>query len=218
MPNISILLSIFEPNVSDLKRTINSISSQSFTGLDNSTTWWIGISAVDDLTYRHEISPIEVGAFTGSGDGSNSGGETTTTDEKNFFEEILEPTNMLIIILIFAILVVMIMLVRGRGGGRRNAMWELQESTWGIADSGWDSDLDPMARQAAHTPLTTPPEMAAGVFSAAADIQQKATPDIPQQPQGQFSQQPQVQLPQQQEVEPQQQPSGIDTSFLDDLL
>ena len=30
MPNISILLSIFEPNVSDLKRTINSISSQSF--------------------------------------------------------------------------------------------------------------------------------------------------------------------------------------------
>ena len=200
------------------------ISSQAFTGLDNSTTWWIGISAVDDLTYRHEISPIEVGAFTGSGAGSNSGGETTTTDEKNFFEEILEPTNMLIIILIFAILVVMIMLVRGRGGGRRNAMWELQESTWGIADSGWDSDLDPMARQAAqqaaHTPLTTPPEMAAGVFAAAADIQQKATPDIPQQPQGQFSQQPQVELPQQQQVQPQQQqkPSGIDTSFLDDLL
>ena len=114
------------------------------------------------------------------------------------------------------------MLVRGKGGGRRSAMWELQESTWGIADSGWDSDLDPMsqqaAQQAAHTPLTAPSEMAAGVFAAAAEIQQKATPDIPQQPQGQFSQQPQVQLPQQQEVEPQQQPSGIDTSFLDDLL
>jgi hypothetical protein len=195
------------------------ISVQAFAELDNSTSWWIGISAVDEMTYRHEISPVIVAAYSDSGDGSSGGGETTTTDDRSFFDEILEPTNMLIIILLLAILAVMVMLVRGKGG-RRNVMWELQESTWGIADSGWDNDLDPLAGEprTAQTPLTPPPEMAAGVFSAAADIQQKATPDIPPQSQGQFSQQPQVQLPQQQEVEPQQQPSGIDTSFLDDLL
>ena len=138
-----------------------SISNQAFPELDNKTTWWIGISAVDDLTFRHEISTVSVAPFGGS-DTGNSGTDTGTSaaDEKSFLEDLLEPTNLLIAMLLFAILVVLIMLVRGNGGrARRDSMWELQEATWGISNSGWDSNVDPLSQrgQTVQTPSSPPP-------------------------------------------------------------
>ena len=194
------------------------ISKQAFDKLDNSTSWWIGISASDDLTYRHEITPVEVAKFSASDDGGSGSGGATASDEKGFLGDIAEPTNILIIVLLLAILLVMIMLVRGRDGKGRNAMWELQESTWGISNAGWDSNIDPLAAPAPQSaqPVSSPTQgMAAGLYAAATDIEAKNTPEIPQQ---RFAQQPTGQQPTIQQPTVQRPASDIDTSFLDDLL
>jgi len=110
------------------------------------------------------------------------------------------------------------MLVRGRDGKGRNAMWELQESTWGISNAGWDSNIDPLAAPAPQSaqPVSSPTQgMAAGLYAAATDIEAKNTPEIPQQ---RFAQQPTGQQPTIQQPTVQRPASDIDTSFLDDLL
>jgi hypothetical protein len=142
---------------------------------------------------------------------------------------------MLIVSLLLAILLILVLLFKGNSSrSRRDSVWELQEATWGIPgqyDSGWDSDLDPMMKQAPQLPVAPPTQQpptqqapntghfnqhidSSAIYGAAQNIQQQSTQPAPAQQQS-------FQQPTQQAYDSKPKSnvnSEIDTSFLDDLL
>ena len=104
-------------------------------------------------------------------------------------------------------LFLLILVLRGRGGNpNRSKEWELQEATWGIeARSGWD-DVGTFGGQASppvKAPAAIRPARQNDIYAAAERIQQP---------------EPSEQIQPQRWSQPQQPQSGLDTSFLDDLL
>lgn len=219
------------------------INKQNFDLLNNESTWWIGVSAGDDLTFRHSIDLTELAPYSPNNPNGTGPSDSATGEDKGMIEQLLEPTNMLIISLLLAILLVLVLLVKGKSSrSRRNSVWELQEATWGISaqqETGWDSDIDPMVKQAPSIPVPPPSAMqsqqtaggqfnqqvaSSTIYNAANNIQQQNYQQSTTMPAQQSFQQP-AQQPVQQPVQQAYDPTpknagntGIDTSFLDDLL
>jgi len=185
------------------------ITPNSFSPLRNDSSWWIGISAKDDVNNRKVVDSHRIGPIESSGD-SNDGGSDDEDSTTNL-GELLTTDNLILAGMILISLFLLILVLRGSGGGKppRNKEWELQEATWGIeARAGWD-DAGTFGGQS-KPPVAPPPAIQPtqqnDIYAAAQRIQQPSQPA--QQPQ-RWSQ------PTQQQQPPQ---GGIDTSFLDDLL
>jgi len=185
------------------------ITPEIFSSLSNESSWWIGISAKDDVNYRKIIESQKIDAIDSNGDSGDgdSEGDGSATD----LGELFTSDNLIIAGMVLIALLLLVLVLRGRGGRKptRNKEWELQEATWGIeARSGWD-DTGSFGGQVSP-PVEAPPAIQPAqqndIYAAAQRIQQPSQPA--QQPQ-RWSQ------PTQQQQPPQ---GGIDTSFLDDLL
>ena len=184
------------------------ITPEIFPELSNDSSWWVGVSAKDDVNNRKVIESFRIGPVDsngGTGDGDD--GKDSTTD----LGELLTTDNMIIAGMVLISLLLLLLVVRGRGKKpARNKEWELQEATWGIeARSGWD-DVGSFGGQA-PPPVAAPPSIQPAqqndIYAAAQRIQQPSQPAMPQR----WEQQTQP-------VQQQQPQGGIDTSFLDDLL
>lgn len=195
------------------------ITSENHLGLDNETTWWIGVttsecgeSYPDCPIYRRAISPLSL---------STPNSETSTEEEAKSAEggfdlsKYATVQNILATALGLAILVLLVVLVKGKGRGRKASQWDL-ESTWGVGiqpRGDWDDDFDTLAAPA--------PDMSASIMSAAQNIQSSnAAPPPDMNAKVPTSTSPSMdysgltgdllgETPKKE---------GIDTSFLDDLL
>ena len=188
------------------------ITPEVFSELSNDSSWWVGVSAKDDIHNRKVIQSQEIAPIGSSAnnDGDGDSGEDSSTD----LGELLTTDNMIIAGMVLISLFLLILVLRGRGGKPgRNKEWELQEATWGIeARAGWD-DVGTFGGQAAPPvapPQAIQPAQQNDIYAAAQRIQQPPQ-QAPPQPQN-WAQQPI------QPVQRQQPQAGIDTSFLDDLL
>jgi len=195
------------------------ITSENHLGLDNETTWWIGVSTSecgesypDCPIYRRAISPLSL---------STPNSETSTEEEAKSAEggfdlsKYATVQNILATALGLAILVLLVVLVKGNGRGRKASQWDL-ESTWGVGiqpRGDWDDDFDALAAPA--------PDMSASIMSAAQNIQSSNAAPLPDMnakvptstsPGMDYSGLTGDLLGETPKKE------GIDTSFLDDLL
>ena len=184
------------------------ITPEIFPELSNDSSWWVGVSAKDDVNNRKVIQSLRIGPID-STDNSDKGddGKDSTTD----LGELLTTDNLIIAGMVLISLLLLLLVIRGRGRKpARNKEWELQEATWGIeARSGWD-DVGSFGGQVAP-PVAPPPSIQPAqqddIYAAAQRIQQPSQPAMPQR------------WEQQTQPAQQQKPQGaIDTSFLDDLL
>ena len=186
------------------------ITPEVFPTLSNDSSWWIGVSAKDDINNRKVIQSQKIDPLGKSGaskDGDS--GKDSTTD----LGELLTTDNLIIAGMVLISLFLLLLVLRGRGSKpTRNKEWELQEATWGIeARSGWD-DVGTFGGQAAPpvaAPKAIQPSQQNDIYAAAQRIQQPTQPAVPQR----WEQQTQPTQPLQQPPQ-----GGIDTSFLDDLL
>ena len=184
------------------------ITPEIFPELSNDSSWWVGVSAKDDVNNRKVIQSLKIDPIdsTGNNDKGDDGKDSTTD-----LGELLTTDNLIIAGMVLISLLLLLLVIRGRGGKpARNKEWELQEATWGIeARSGWD-DVGSFGGQVAP-PVAPPPSIQPAqqndIYAAAQRIQQPSQPAMPQR------------WEQQTQPAQQQKPQGaIDTSFLDDLL
>ena len=184
------------------------ITPEIFPELSNDSSWWVGVSAKDDVNNRKVIQSLKIDPIdsTGNSDKGDDGKDSTTD-----LGELLTTDNLIIAGMVLISLLLLLLVIRGREGKpARNKEWELQEATWGIeARSGWD-DVGSFGGQVAP-PVAPPPSIQPAqqndIYAAAQRIQQPSQPAMPQR------------WEQQTKPAQQQKPQGaIDTSFLDDLL
>ena len=183
------------------------ITPDSFTDLDPEETWWIGVAASDGTTSRQIIESNEL--LPPGKDGSGGSGDGDDEGSSDNLGELLSTDNLILGSMVLVALILLMLVLRGRGGKqRRDKEWELQEATWGIqARDGWD-DVGSFGGNVAPpvaAPPSIQPKVEADIYAAADRINQP--------PQQQTQTQPQRWS---QPSQPAQ--SGVDTSFLDDLL
>ena len=187
--------------VEELPATSDSmiLNEESFTLFNNETTWWIGVAVVSEFTHDHQIKSYSIAP-----DGTTTGGQTPKVeDDPTQFSDYLTTQNLLAGGLGLLSLILLLAILRGGGrrGGSRDKEWEIQEATWGVdiePRSGWDD----MGAVVSAPPMPEMPQIESTLRSGAQRIESQQT----------FSQQPTQQAP------PPSNNSGIDTSFLDDLL
>ena len=189
------------------------ITPQEFSELSNETSWWIGVSAKDDVNNRKLIESQRLDPQEDSGDSSKDDSEK---DSSTDLGELLTTDNLFIAIMVLVSVLLLMLLLRGRGRKPvRDKQWELQEATWGIeARSGWD-DVGTFGGQAAPpvaAPQAIQPAQQNEIYAAAQRIQQ---PNQTPPPQNQNWGQTYTPTQPLQQQRPQEE---IDTSFLDDLL
>jgi hypothetical protein len=199
------------------------ITSDVFDGLSNASTYYVAVVPYDDTVAKSTVDAIKLNALgtTGEGDG-NDGSESPLS-----LESLLTTPNLIAAGMFLIVVLLLIVVVRGRSSSKqRSKSWELQEATWGIQDSNWDTPSQ--AAPAAATPTATPApppgittQQANDIYAAANQIQ---SPDYGR-PAYQATQpvlRPQVDPSLLDGLldgpEPTQKMPEIDTSFLDDLL
>jgi hypothetical protein len=199
------------------------ITSDVFDGLSNASTYYVAVVPYDDTVAKSTVDAIKLNALgtTGEGDG-NDGSESPLS-----LESLLTTPNLIAAGMFLIVVLLLVVVVRGRSSSKqRSKSWELQEATWGIQDSNWDTPSQ--AAPAAATPTATPApppgittQQANDIYAAANQIQ---SPDYGR-PAYQATQpvlRPQVDPSLLDGLldgpEPTQKMPEIDTSFLDDLL
>ncbi|HIL65050.1 MAG TPA: hypothetical protein EYG33_02670 [Candidatus Poseidoniales archaeon] len=196
------------------------ITPNAFTDLDNTTEWWVGVAAQDEIIHREMIDSIQVlPPSSVKGDGDETGKETPSD-----FSQLLGSDNMMLIGLAVVAILLLLLVIRSRGGRpTKNKDFDMQEATWGIqARDGWDK-TDSFTAPTVAAPPSVQPAVQQDIFSAAQRIENP----MQNQQQAFAPSQQNLQAPQQilqpEPVQPFKQPQqpakgAIDTSFLDDLL
>ena len=198
------------------------ISAENHEGLDNETTWWVGVSASecgegwpDCPIYRRAITPLYLSTPSSSG---STEGDSKSAEDGFSLANFATPQNLLASALGIAILLLLFVMMRGKKPKKGKSHWDL-ESTWGIdiqPRNEWDDDFDVLS-----TPKS---EMRNEIMSAAQNIEQKVgsvpMPDMAAQVP--IQNQPPSNLAGLTDDlldKPVKKSGGsIDTSFLDDLL
>jgi len=203
------------------------INSDNHEDFDNETTWWVGVSTSecgeswpDCPIYRRAISP----QFLATPNSGSTSAEDTQSAKDGFnLSDYLTTQNILAATLALAILLLLFVMQRGKKSSKRSSRWDL-ESTWGIdiqPRNDWDDDFDVLS----SAPNT---QMESEIMSAAQNIEtQRSQPSaavpmpdmsarVPDSASsGDFSALTDDLLG---DSPSKKQGSGIDTSFLDDLL
>ena len=111
---------------------------------DNSTHWFITVTAFDGENWKHLVQVREVKPYKAPesiGDDQNSDGEAAT----NLFD-LIDINTMLTILLSMAILTVLLLAVRARRARSRKDAWDMAQAVWGLPqqeDWGDDDGLGP---------------------------------------------------------------------------
>ncbi len=123
---------------------------------DNSTHWFIAVSAYDGEVWKHLVSSKEVKPFTapsGSGDGDEDKPSSGLFD-------LIDMNTLLTIILSLAIVTVLLLAVRARKNRAGSEAWQLAHAAWGLPkEENWGDDSD-----------SDDPDLSATLMPAAAQI------------------------------------------------
>jgi hypothetical protein len=198
------------------------ITSELFDDLDNSTAYYVAVVPYDDTVAKSTVEAVKVNAL---GDEGGSEGESDDGGQLSL-ESLLTTPNLIAAGMLLIVVLLLVIVVRTRNStSRRSKNWELQEATWGIQDTSWDSPTAAPATVAAPAAPAAPPgistQQANDIYAAANAIQ---TPDYgrPTYQAAQPVLRPQVDQNLLDGLldEPAAAPKmpEIDTSFLDDLL
>lgn len=135
---------------------------------DNSTHWYIAVTAYDGEVWKHLVQAREVKPYKAPdsvGEDQDGGGEAAT----NLFD-LIDLNTMLTILLSMAILTVLLLAVKARRSRSKRAAWQMAQEVWGLpqqedwgdeASMAPDVDLAgtllPAASQIAAAENTAPP-------------------------------------------------------------
>ena len=199
------------------------ITPEIFDGLTNASAYYVAVVPYDDAVAKSTVEAVKLNAL-GGGDGDDGAGEG---DSQLSLESLLTTPNLIAAGMFLIVVLLLVLVVRGRSTSKqRSKSWELQEATWGIQDSNWDSSTPVAPSPAAPTAAPAPPpgistQQANDIYAAANQIQ-SADYGRPAYQATQPVLRPQVDpslldglLD---EPAPAQKMPEIDTSFLDDLL
>ncbi|MGB0329450.1 MAG: hypothetical protein ACPGCU_02400, partial [Candidatus Poseidoniaceae archaeon] len=152
-----------------------------------------------------------------------SGKVTDETNAGNDLESLLTTPNLLAAGLVVVSLFLLLAIVRGRGKrSQKEKEWELQTATWGISDDSWNSP--PQSNVPPPPPAPAAPVQADSLFRAAERIDSqnigREQYNAPRPVMNPVRAPIDNDLLNDLDIGTPQQPSksGIDTSFLDDLL
>tara|TARA_B100001540_G_scaffold316961_1_gene348353 strand:- start:3077 stop:4876 length:1800 start_codon:yes stop_codon:yes gene_type:complete len=191
------------------------ITNTIFTDLVNSSDWFISVTTFDENEVKKSVDAKKINSV-------DAEKEIVKEDSsENSLESLLTTPNLIAAGLVLLSLFLLLAIFRGGGRkSRKEKEWEIQTATWGINDDAWNS---PPQSQAPPPPPTTPIQTDS-LFQAADRIERQ---EIGRE---QYVAQRPVMNPIRTPVDdsllddlgidtPQKQSnSGIDTSFLDDLL
>ena len=191
------------------------ITNTIFTDLVNSSDWFISVTTFDENEVKKSVDAKKINSV-------DAEKEIVKEDSsENSLESLLTTPNLIAAGLVLLSLFLLLAIFRGGGRkSRKEKEWEIQTATWGINDDAWNS---PPPSQAPPPPPTTPIQTDS-LFQAADRIERQ---EIGRE---QYVAQRPVMNPIRTPVDdsllddlgidtPQKQSnSGIDTSFLDDLL
>ena len=190
------------------------ITRAEFSDLSNDSDWYISVTTFDDDLERKSVDAKRIPPFDSTGQVAEE-----TTSENNL-ESLLTTPNLLVAGLAILSLLLLLAIVRGRNSkSQKDKEWEIQTATWGISDDPWDTPPQTTVPPPPAAPLQTD-----SLFDAADRIERQ---DIGRE---QYVSQRPVMNPIRSPVDetllndlnvgkPQKKSeTGIDTSFLDDLL
>ena len=199
------------------------ISPDVFDGLSNTSAYYVAVVPYDDTVAKLTVEAVKLEALSGDKDSEGDG----DADRPLSLESLLTTPNLIAAGMVLIVLFLLVLVVRGRSGSkRRSKSWELQEATWGIQDTNWDTPAAAAPSAAPPTAVPAPPpgittQQANDIYAAANEIQ---SADYGRQ----AYQAPQPVLRPQvdtslldgllDEPAPAPKTPEIDTSFLDDLL
>ena len=195
------------------------ITSNSYADLDNTSEWWVGVAAQDEIVHREMIDSIKV-----MPPDSVKGSDETVDETPSDFGQLFGSDKMMLVGLVIVAILLLLLVIRSRGGGpKKSKDFDMQEATWGIQSrDGWDQ-ADNFSAPTVEPPSSVQPKVQQDIFSAAQRIenpvQSQQQAFTPAQQSYQAPQQSFQPAPVQNFNQPQQSgQSSIDTSFLDDLL
>ena len=141
-------------------------------GYDNSTHWYVAVTAYDGNVWKHLVQAKEVKPYTAPGDGGS--GTTDDGQASSSIFDLLDINTVLTILLSLAIVTVLLLTVRARGRRRKDDAWQLAHAAWGLPqEEGWGGDSDQMG-------MTPDVDLAGTLIPAASQIQATAPPPTTQ--------------------------------------
>ena len=194
------------------------ITPELFEELDNSSSYYVAVVPYDDTVAKSTVESVKVSALGNEG----NGGDSAEDGGPLSLESLLTAPNLIAAGMVLIVLLLLIVVVRTRNSAnRRSKNWELQEATWGIQDTSWDTPVDSPAPVSAPTAPPGISTQSNDIYVPTSTVQ---TPDY-----GRPAYQPAQPV-----LKPQVDPSlldglldessaapkmpELDTSFLDDLL
>ena len=189
------------------------ITSAVFADLDNKSAWYVSVTTFDDNQIRQSVDALMINAV------ENGVVDTDESKEGTDFQSLLTTPNLLAAGLVFVSLILLIAIVRGRGRkSQKDKQWEIQTATWGLGDDdAWNSPPE--------ASVPPPPPVDTGSLFQAADRIQNPQLDRQEYVASRPVMNP-VRTPVDNSIlndldigtKQNSSNSGIDTSFLDDLL
>ena len=198
------------------------ITQDMFDDLTNASAYYVAVVPYDDTVAKSTVEAVKLGALGAAGEGDGA----SDSDAPLSLESLLTTPNLIAAGMFLIVVLLLVLVVRGRSNSKqRSKSWELQEATWGIQDSNWDTPAaapqatPPVAAPAPPPGITT--QQANDIYAAANQIQssdygrpayQAAQPVLKPQVD------PALLDGLLDDPAPTQKAPQIDTSFLDDLL
>jgi hypothetical protein len=97
---------------------------------DNSTHWFIAVSAYDGNVWKHLVQAKELKPYKAPSDGSGDG--TTDGEASAGLFDLIDMNTLLTILLSLAIVTVLLLAIRGRSNRSKNDALELTHAAWGL--------------------------------------------------------------------------------------
>lgn len=108
---------------------------------DNSTHWFIAVSAYDGNAWKHLVQAKELKPYKAPSDGDDGGSNDGEASSGLF--DLIDMNTLLIIILSLAIVTVLLLAIRGRSNRSRDDALELAHAAWGLPqEEGWGDNED----------------------------------------------------------------------------
>jgi hypothetical protein len=131
---------------------------------DNSTHWFIAVSAFDGNVWKHLVQAKELKPYKAPSDGDGDGINDGEASAGLF--DLIDMNTMLTILLSLAIVTVLLLAIRGRSNRSRNEALELTHAAWGLPqEEGWGDNED------GEVPRSPDADLAGTLIPAASQIQ-----------------------------------------------
>jgi hypothetical protein len=152
---------------------------------DNSTHWFIAVSAYDGNVWKHLVQAKELKPYKAPSDGD--GGGTNDGEASAGLFDLIDMNTLLTILLSLAIVTVLLLVIRGRSNRSKNDALELAHAAWGLPkEEGWEDNEDGDVSRGPDA------DLAETLIPAASQIQaskESSVSSTPQETQSGFAQQ-----------------------------